>query len=134
MLYYRIMLARLRQRARLLKAELYALFLAMRDPRVPLAARIVVACVVGYASSPIDLIPDFVPIFGYLDDLILLPLGIALALKLIPPGVMTECRTRAAVAIDRPRPASRSAAIVVIGIWVLIAGLVAVWVLRFNAR
>jgi uncharacterized membrane protein YkvA (DUF1232 family) len=84
------MLTRLRHRARVLKAELYALYLAMRDPRVPLAARIVVACVVGYAFNPIDLIPDFVPILGYLDDLILVLLGIALALKLIPPDVMAE--------------------------------------------
>jgi len=126
------MLARLRHRAGLLKAELYALYLAIRDPRVPLVARIVVACVVGYAFSPIDLIPDFVPILGYLDDLILLPLGIALALKLIPPDVMAECRVRAQATVNRSKPASRVAVIVIVGLWVLIAGLVAMWVLRFN--
>jgi uncharacterized membrane protein YkvA (DUF1232 family) len=128
------MLARLRHRARLLKADLYALYLAIRDPRVPLVARIVVACVVGYAFSPIDLIPDFVPILGYLDDLVLLPLGIALALKLIPPNVMAECRVRAQAAVNQSKPTSRVAVIVIVGLWVLIAGLVAMWVLRFNAR
>lgn len=132
MLYYRVMLTHLRHRARLLRTELYALRLAMRDPRVPLAARIVVACVVGYAFSPIDLIPDFVPILGYVDDLILLPLGIALAIKLIPPDIMAECRAQAAV--NRSKSTSLVGAIVIIGIWMLLAVLVAVWALRFNAR
>lgn len=133
MLYYPIMLARLQHRARLLKAELYALYLAMRDPRVPWVARVVVACVVGYAFSPIDLIPDFIPILGYLDDLLLLPLGIALALKLIPPVVMAECRARAKVAVDRPTPASRIAALVIVGIWLVLAMVITIWALRFNA-
>ncbi len=83
------------EKARALKQEIYALYLAYRDPRTPLAARIVTACVVAYAFSPIDLIPDFVPVLGYLDDLILVPLGIALALRLIPPEVMSDCRARA---------------------------------------
>src|SRR3712207_2778892 len=107
------MLARLRQRARQLKTDLYALYLAARDPRVPWLARIVVACVVGYAFSPIDLIPDPIPILGYLDDLILLPLGIALALKLIPPVVMAECRARAQAAVDRPKLTSWIAAAII---------------------
>lgn len=128
------MLARLRHRARLLKTELYALYLAMRDPRVPWFARIVVMCVVGYALSPIDLIPDFVPILGYLDDLILLPLGIALALRLIPPAVMAECRAQAQTATERSKPISHVAAVMIVGIWIMLAALVAVWVLRFNAR
>lgn len=133
MLYYRSMLAWLRYRARLLKAELYALAFAMRDPRVPWFARVVVLCVVSYAFSPIDLIPDFIPILGYLDDLILLPLGIALALKLIPPVVMTECRARAAAAVDRHTPASHIATVVIVGIWIILAVVITIWALRFNA-
>lgn len=78
-------LATWKQRARELKTELYALYLAYRDPRVPGPARIFAACVVAYAFSPIDLIPDPIPVIGYLDDLVLVPLGIALARKMIPP-------------------------------------------------
>jgi uncharacterized membrane protein YkvA (DUF1232 family) len=128
------MLSRLRHRARLLKAELYALYLAMRDPRVPPAARIVVACVVGYAFSPIDLIPDFVPILGYLDDLLLLPLGIAFALKLIPPDIMAECRERATAVVDRSRPTNHIAAIVIVGIWLVLIVTITLWVLRFSVQ
>ncbi|MBI5583607.1 MAG: DUF1232 domain-containing protein, partial [Deltaproteobacteria bacterium] len=75
-------LEKLRQRARRLQAETYALYLATRDPRTPWHAKLLVAGIVAYAFSPIDLIPDFVPVLGYLDDLILLPLGVALAVKL----------------------------------------------------
>ncbi|KPV50506.1 hypothetical protein SE17_26560, partial [Kouleothrix aurantiaca] len=82
------MIEGLKLRARHLKAEIYALYLAYRDPRVPWYARVFVACVVGYALSPIDLIPDFVPVLGYLDDLIVLPLGLSIALRLIPAEVM----------------------------------------------
>jgi uncharacterized membrane protein YkvA (DUF1232 family) len=89
------MLSRLKQWARVLKTELLALYLAYRDPRVPWYARLLAALVVGYALSPIDLIPDPIPVLGYLDDLILVPLGIWLCLKLIPTEVMTECRSEA---------------------------------------
>jgi len=82
-------------RARHLRAEVYALYLAYRDPRVPWYAKLLAVCVVGYALSPIDLIPDFIPVLGYLDDLVLIPLGVALALWMIPPAVMDECRARA---------------------------------------
>ena len=82
------MLERLKHKARLLKIEVYAIYLAYKDPRVPWYARIIAVCVVGYAFSPIDLIPDPIPILGYLDDLILVPLGIALVLKMIPKEVM----------------------------------------------
>lgn len=92
----------LQQRARALKRETYALYVAYRDPRTPWYARVVVACVMAYALSPIDLIPDFVPILGYLDDVILLPLGIALALRLIPVDVMRESRARAEHQEQRP--------------------------------
>lgn len=85
-----------KDKVRQLKTNIYALALAYRDPRVPLYAKVFAAVVVAYAFTPIDLIPDFIPIFGYLDDLILVPLGITLALKMIPPDVMAECRERAA--------------------------------------
>ena len=84
------MLERLKHKARLLKTEVYAIYLAYKDPRVPWYARIFAVCVVGYAFSPIDLIPDPIPILGYLDDLILVALGIAIALKMIPKEVMAE--------------------------------------------
>src|SRR5215207_3761726 len=89
-----------RQRVRRLKTETYALYLAYRDPRVPWYARVVAACVVAYDISPIDLIPDFIPLLGYLDDLILVPLGIALAIRLIPPQVLADCRAQAEATLD----------------------------------
>jgi uncharacterized membrane protein YkvA (DUF1232 family) len=85
---------RLKRWAGRLKAELYALYLAYRDPRVPLYARVFAACVVGYAFSPIDLIPDPIPVLGYLDDLVLIPLGVTFAVKMIPAPVLAECRER----------------------------------------
>src|SRR6185312_7259458 len=93
---------RLRQHARAFKREVYAVYLAARDPRTPWYARVMAAAVVTYALSPFDLIPDFIPVLGYLDDLILVPAGIALVLHFIPPEVMTECRVRAAIWAERP--------------------------------
>jgi uncharacterized membrane protein YkvA (DUF1232 family) len=84
---------------RQLKSEVYALYLAYRDPRTPWYARLWAAGVVGYAFSPIDLIPDFVPVLGYLDDLLIVPLGVLLALRLIPADVMADCRARARAAV-----------------------------------
>ena len=117
------MIARLRQRARWLKTWVRTLSLAYRDPRVPWHARAVALCVVAYAFSPIDLIPDFVPVLGYLDDLVLLPLGIALALRLIPSDVLAECRERAAAEAESPRPTNWTAATVIIAMWLVLAGL-----------
>jgi len=108
-----------RQRARRLKTETYALYLAYRDPRTPWYARLLAACVVAYAVSPIDLIPDFVPVLGYLDDLLLVPLGIALALKLIPAPVMAECRARARDAEVRGRLDGRGAVAAIVAIWLV---------------
>ena len=119
-----------RQQARALKAETLALYLAVRDPRVPWYAKVTAAVVVAYALSPIDLIPDFVPILGYLDDLILIPLGIALVLRMIPAQVMGDCRERARVELDGNRPVSRAAAGVIIVIWILTAALVGWWAYR----
>jgi uncharacterized membrane protein YkvA (DUF1232 family) len=127
------MLDRLRKRARSLKAEVYALYLAYRDPRVPLYARIFAAGVVAYAFSPIDLIPDFIPVLGYLDDLILVPLGIALALKMIPTPIMEECRVRAKEVIAQGKPVNRTAAAVIIAIWLLLAALSSVLLVRLLA-
>lgn len=112
-----------RQRARRLKTEVYALYLAYRDPRVPWYARIFAACVVGYAFSPIDLIPDVIPILGYLDDLVLVPLGIVLALRMIPSDVMAESRERARAALREGKPVNWVAAGVIFGIWLLLAAL-----------
>ncbi len=116
-------------RVRELRAETYALYLAYRAPRVPWHARLIAACVVGYAFSPLDLIPDFIPILGWLDDLLLVPLGIALALRMIPEPVMAECRERARVALASDRPTNWVAAGIVVVIWgalVVLSGFLAV--------
>ena len=115
---------KLRQRANVLKAETYGLYLAARDPRVPWYAKLLVAGIVAYALSPIDLIPDFIPVLGYVDDLVLIPLGILLALKLIPPQVMAEGRARAQAAMQNGKPASRVAAAVIIIIWLAVTALI----------
>ena len=112
------------QRVQQLKGEVYALYLAYKDPRVPWYARLWVAIVVGYALSPIDLIPDFIPVVGYLDDLVLIPLGVLLAIKLIPAPVMAECRARAQAEIARNKPTNRAAVVIIIAIWLVVAALV----------
>jgi uncharacterized membrane protein YkvA (DUF1232 family) len=109
------------QRARQLKIEVYAVWLAYRDPRVPWYARLFAAGVVGYAFSPIDLIPDFIPILGYVDDLILIPLGVTLALKMIPPPVLAECRMQARQAMSQDKPVNRIAAALIVVLWLLLA-------------
>ena len=117
----------LKQRARLLKAETFALYLAARHPDTPWYAKLLVAGVVAYAFCPIDLIPDFVPVLGYVDDLILIPMGIALAIKMIPPSVLAECRARAQKVISNGKPVSRVAAVVIVVIWLVSAALFFVW-------
>jgi uncharacterized membrane protein YkvA (DUF1232 family) len=121
------MLARLAHEARRLKAETLALYFAARHPETPWTARLLVAFIVGYALSPIDLIPDFIPVLGYLDELILLPLLLGLALRLIPPPVLAECRQRANERIERGHPSSRIAAFVIFTIWLLAIGVAAYW-------
>ena len=115
------MLDRLRDWARRLKREVGALWLAARDPRTPKLAKFVALATAAYALSPIDLIPDFVPVLGLLDDLILVPAGIWLARRLIPPTLLEEFRAAAQV---RALPVSRTAAGVVIALWVLCAAAV----------
>jgi uncharacterized membrane protein YkvA (DUF1232 family) len=128
------MLNRMRQRARRLKVEVYALYLAYRDPRVPWYARLFATGVVAYAFSPIDLIPDFIPVIGFLDDLILVPLGILLALRMIPSAVMAECRQRATEMLREGRPTNWLAAGVIIVIWIALAALVVILSIRLLAH
>ncbi len=113
-------LLRLRERARLLKNEVIALGLAARDPRTPRLAKLVVLAIIAYAISPIDLIPDFVPVLGYLDELILLPLAIRFALRLIPEHVLADARQRAPQAIRRGSRIALVAAAVIVLIWLLV--------------
>lgn len=112
------MLARLKGWARAIKRDVHAVWLAARDARTPWYARALALGLAAYALSPIDLIPDFIPLLGYLDDAILLPVGILLVIRLIPPAVMAECRARAEAA---QRPVSRAGAAFVILAWIAAA-------------
>jgi len=113
------MLSRIKTWARNLKRDAHAIYLASRDPRVPWYAKVLAIAVAAYALSPIDLIPDFIPIVGYLDDLVVVPLGIWLVVSLIPDEVMVECRTKADAA--GVRPVSRAGMIAIIVVWILAA-------------
>jgi uncharacterized membrane protein YkvA (DUF1232 family) len=124
------MVERLKSRARLLKRDAYALYIAARDPRVPWYAKVFLGLVVAHTFSPIDLIPDFVPVLGYLDDLIITPLGIALALKMIPSEVMTEARQQSEELMQQGKPISRAGAILVIGVWLVILAIMVWWIVR----
>jgi uncharacterized membrane protein YkvA (DUF1232 family) len=115
-------IGRLKRWALRLKVEVYALYLAYKDPRVPWYARAFAAVVVGYAFSPIDLIPDPIPVLGYLDDLVIILL--ALAIRMIPPQILAKCREEARDAKDRP--VSKMAAMVVVAVWISLAAL-AIW-------
>ena len=115
--------SRLRDRAREIKRDVVALWFAARDSRTPVAAKLVAATAAAYALSPIDLVPDFIPIVGYLDDLILLPLGIALAVRLIPDALMAEFRRDAVQQLPRPRSAAGAAIVIVV--WIAVAALLA---------
>ena len=117
----------IRERARRIKQDTFALYLAVQDPRTPWYAKALAGAVVAYAVSPIDLIPDFIPVLGYLDDLILVPLGMLLAIRLIPPSVMADCRAQARASLDRPT--SKAAAFIIVAIWALAAALIAVLIL-----
>ena len=123
-------ISRWKQWARQIRTETYALYLAYRDPGVPWYAKAFAVCVVAYALSPVDLIPDFIPILGYLDDLILIPLGIIIAVKMIPAPVMAECREKARLTIQQGIPHSRIAAAIIIIIWLITLGIIAIIILR----
>jgi uncharacterized membrane protein YkvA (DUF1232 family) len=117
--------------SRVIKRDVHALYLASRDPRVPWYAKALAVVVAGYALSPIDLIPDFIPVVGYLDDVILVPLGILLVIRLIPPDIMAEHRDLAAAAQDQP--VSRVAAVVIGCIWIVSIALCGWLVYRYFA-
>jgi uncharacterized membrane protein YkvA (DUF1232 family) len=110
------LLSRARRWAKSIKRDLVALWIAARDPRVPWYAKVLCAAIAAYALSPIDLIPDFIPVLGYLDDVILLPLSILLAVRLIPANLMVEFRAEANVRVERS--VSRLAAAVIVGLWI----------------
>jgi uncharacterized membrane protein YkvA (DUF1232 family) len=112
-------LDRARHWARAIKRDVIAIWLAARDIRTPWAARILAACVAAYALSPIDLIPDFVPVLGYVDDLLLVPLGIIAVVKLIPLPLMSEYRQAATVIAARP--VSRAGLAVIVLLWLAVA-------------
>src|SRR5262245_2143860 len=114
-------LSRWRERAAALESDTYALYLASRDPRVPWPAKAVAALTVAYALSPIDLIPDFIPVLGYLDDLVLVPMGLALAIRMIPASVLAEHRAEAARRFADRGPRSRVGAALVALVWLLAA-------------
>jgi uncharacterized membrane protein YkvA (DUF1232 family) len=116
--------------AKRLQSEVLILALALRHPRVPWPAKIVGAIVLAYALSPIDLIPDFVPVLGYLDDLLLVPLGLWMTLKLIPADILAEVRAEAVKLDGLALPRSRGAAVAVILIWVVAAVIVGRWLSR----
>ncbi|MBI4084159.1 MAG: DUF1232 domain-containing protein [Candidatus Lambdaproteobacteria bacterium] len=113
------MLDRLKRGARTVKRDVHAVYLAARDPRVPWYAKALALGVTAYALSPIDLIPDFVPVLGYLDDLVIVPLGILLVARLVPPEILAEHRDAAEVAAARP--VSRAGAVAIIVVWILSA-------------
>lgn len=125
-------LDRIRIWSRLIKREVHAIYLASRDPRVPWHVKALGIAVAAYALSPIDLIPDFIPVLGYLDDLVIVPLGIALVVRLIPPDVMAEHRALAIAA--QHRPVSRAGATVVVAIWLAALGLTGWLAYRYFSR
>ncbi|MFN2235136.1 MAG: YkvA family protein [Anaerolineales bacterium] len=119
-----------KQRVKVLKSETYALYLAAKDPRVPWYAKALIFFVVAHTLSPVDLIPDFIPLLGYLDDLIIAPLGIAIAIKLIPPEILAECREKAQQMFAEDQPPNKWAAVVIITVWLLGALLLVAFLIR----
>lgn len=116
------MLETWRHRANALKREVYALYFACRDPRVPWYVKALAVVIVGYALSPIDLIPDFIPVLGYLDDLVLIPLGVVVVRALVPAAVLDDCRARAARM--EGKPTNRVAAAFIVAVWLSLAAAV----------
>lgn len=123
------MFAGLRERIRWLKRQALTVYFIARDPRLPWPLRLLALAIAGYALSPVDLIPDFIPVLGLLDDLVLLPLGIALVMRLAPLAVVADARTRAGQAVERP--VSMTAAWLIGGVWVLAIAAAGFWVWRW---
>jgi uncharacterized membrane protein YkvA (DUF1232 family) len=111
----------LRQKALSIKRDMMTVYYAIKDPRTPWYAKVVAALVVGYALSPIDLIPDFIPVLGYLDDIILVPLGILITIRLIPPAVIADCRAKVDHEFDGKKPKSWIGAAIIIILWIFAA-------------
>jgi uncharacterized membrane protein YkvA (DUF1232 family) len=124
----------LKQLARRLKNELYAVYLASKDSRTPWYARLLAIVIVAYAFSPIDLIPDFIPVLGYLDDLILVPLGLWLVIKLIPSQILAECREQAESVKAQGKPVNWIAARAIVVLWILLGVLAVFWLKSFFKR
>ena len=122
------MLDKFKRVTQALKADTYTLYLAYRDPRTPWYAKIWAALVVAYAFSPIDLIPDFIPVLGYLDDLLIVPLGVFLAIKFIPEDVMATSRKKAQE--DHEKPVNWWSGVLIILLWVILAGIGIMWFVR----
>jgi uncharacterized membrane protein YkvA (DUF1232 family) len=116
----------LRKWAKELKQQTLIVYFAARDPRTPWLVRLLALLVAAYALSPIDLIPDFIPVVGYLDDLIIVPLGLVLVLRLVPPEVKQSAREQASSAVERP--ISRAMAVTIVAIWLALAGVLGLWV------
>jgi uncharacterized membrane protein YkvA (DUF1232 family) len=119
-----------KRRARQLSAQPYALYLAYRDPRTPWYAKVFAALIVGYVFSPIDPIPDFIPGVGLLDEMVVVPIGVLIAAKMIPPEVFDECRQKASEVAEGEQPVSRVAAVVVVAVWLLCVALAVFLALR----
>jgi uncharacterized membrane protein YkvA (DUF1232 family) len=119
-------MGRLARWAHALKRESLALYYAARDARTPWYAKVLAGAIVAYALSPIDLIPDFIPVLGYLDELLLLPAAIWLALRLVPEPVLADARRRAEAALERPT--SRVAAVVIVLVWIACAATLGAWI------
>ncbi len=119
-----------KERARRLRMQTYALYLACKDPRVPWYAKALAACVVAYAFSPIDLIPDPIPVLGYLDDLVLIPLGVVLVIRMLPSSVVAECQEEARKAIEERTPTNWVAAGVIVAIWLVLGAVGVVLAIR----
>jgi uncharacterized membrane protein YkvA (DUF1232 family) len=112
--------SRLRQWAASIKRDTLAVYLGARDPRVPWGVKLLALAVAAYAISPIDLIPDFIPVLGYLDDLVLVPLGVFLVVRLIPRDVLHDLRKQADIRFASAAPTSRTAAVIVIVVWIVL--------------
>lgn len=112
--------------ARVAKQQTLVAYFAARDPRTPWLARMLALLVAAYALSPIDLIPDFIPVLGFLDDLVIVPMGLLLVLRLIPEEVKDSARERAAAVVDKPT--SRAMAVAILAVWVVAAGIVGLWI------
>ena len=119
-----------KQHARRLSAQTYALYLAYRHPRTPWYAKVFAALIVGYVFSPIDPIPDFIPGVGLLDEMVVVPIGVLLAAKMIPQDVFEECREKAREVAEGEKPVSRIAAVVIVAVWVMCVALAVLLALR----